>query len=40
LPKTVTSVDELHRLIFVEAGADGVFTDFPDQTAAFIRSLR
>ena len=37
LPKGVTSLDHLHRLIFVEASADGVFTDFPDRTAAFLR---
>jgi glycerophosphoryl diester phosphodiesterase len=40
LPKTVASVEELHRLIFVEAGADGVFTDFPDKTAEFVRAMR
>lgn len=40
LPKTVSSVDELHRLIFVEAGVDGVFSDFPDRTVTFLRSLR
>lgn len=39
LPKTVKSVEELHRLIFVEAGVDGVFSDFPDQTVAFVRKL-
>lgn len=39
LPKGITSLDELHRLIFVEAGADGVFSDFPDKTAAFIRTM-
>jgi len=38
LPKGVTSLDELHRLIFVEAGADGVFSDFPDKTVAFVRT--
>lgn len=37
LPKGVTSLDELHRLIFVEAGADGVFSDFPDKTVDFVR---
>ena len=39
LPKTVTSLDEFHRLIFVEAGVDGVFSDFPDKTVAFARAL-
>lgn len=37
LPKGIPSLDELHRLIFVDAGIDGVFTDFPDKTAAFLR---
>jgi glycerophosphoryl diester phosphodiesterase len=40
LPKGVVSLDALHRLIFVEAGADGVFSDFPDRTVAFVRALR
>ncbi len=40
LPKTVSSVDELHQLIFVQAGVDGVFSDFPDRTVKFVRSLR
>jgi glycerophosphoryl diester phosphodiesterase len=40
LPKGVASLDALHRLIFSEAGVDGVFTDFPDRTASFVRSLR
>lgn len=40
LPKTVETLDELHRLIFVEAGVDGVFSDFPDLTTAFVRTLR
>ncbi len=40
LPKTVTSVEELHRILFVEAGIDGVFSDFPDRTAAFVKTLR
>lgn len=36
LPKCVNSLDDLHRLLFVEAQVDGVFTDFPDLTAAYI----
>jgi glycerophosphoryl diester phosphodiesterase len=40
LPKGVASLDVLHRLIFVEAGVDGVFSDFPDRTAAYVRTLR
>jgi glycerophosphoryl diester phosphodiesterase len=30
LPKCVTSVDELLRVLFDEAKVDGLFTDFPD----------
>ena len=30
LPKCVASVDELLRVLFVEAKVDGLFTDFPD----------
>jgi glycerophosphoryl diester phosphodiesterase len=40
LPKTVTSVEELHHLLFVEAGVDGVFSDFPDKTVNFVRAIR
>lgn len=40
LPKGIGSVEELHRLLFVEAGIDGVFTDFPDKTAAFVRGMQ
>ena len=32
LPKTVRSMEDLHRVLLDEAGIDGVFTDFPDQT--------
>lgn len=39
LPKTVASVEELHRLLFIEAGIDGVFSDFPDKTAVFVKTL-
>ncbi len=38
LPKTVRSFDDLHRLLFEEAQVDGVFTDFPDLTAGFLKS--
>lgn len=40
LPKTVASVEELHRLLFAEAGIDGVFSDFPDLTVKYVKSLR
>ncbi|MDG1890980.1 MAG: glycerophosphodiester phosphodiesterase [Verrucomicrobiota bacterium] len=36
LPVTVVSLADLHRLLFVEAGVDGVFTDFPDKTVQFL----
>lgn len=36
LPRGAVSLEDLHRLIFRVAGADGVFTDFPDQTVAFL----
>lgn len=32
LPRHCPSSDELHAALFVEAGLDGVFTDFPDAT--------
>lgn len=37
LPKWAVSIDDLHRKVLVEAGADGLFTDFPDLTSAFVR---
>ena len=30
LPKTVRSADDLMNVLFLEAGVDGLFTDFPD----------
>lgn len=39
LPHGVENLDDLHRALFVEAGADGAFTDFPDLTRRFIDSL-
>jgi glycerophosphoryl diester phosphodiesterase len=40
LPGYAKSMDELFRIFFVEANVDGVFTDFPDTGAAFLRTLR
>jgi acetyl esterase/lipase len=40
LPKYVESLDELHQLLLIDAQVDGVFTDFPDLTAEFIRENR
>ncbi|MBI4624228.1 MAG: hypothetical protein HY736_13565 [Verrucomicrobia bacterium] len=37
LPKTVESVADLHAVLFREAGVDGVFTDFTDVTAAWLK---
>lgn len=37
LPKWARTIDDVHRQVLVEAGADGLFTDFPDLTAAFVR---
>ncbi len=37
LPASVSSVEELHRVLFNEAKVDGVFTDFPDVTVRFLR---
>ncbi len=37
LPKNCPSVDALHAALFRDAGIDGVFTDFTDVTAAWLR---
>ena len=39
LPKYARSLDDLHRILLVEAKVDGVFTDLPDRTAAFVRAM-
>lgn len=36
LPKTVRSADDLMNLLFRDAGVDGLFTDFPDVTVAWL----
>ncbi len=36
VPVPFGSLDVLHEKLFVEAGVDGVFTDFPDKTAKYI----
>jgi glycerophosphoryl diester phosphodiesterase len=36
LPNSVSSLDELHEVLFSQVGVDGLFTDFPDQTAQFL----
>jgi glycerophosphoryl diester phosphodiesterase len=40
LPAWAASFDELHQVFFVQVGVDGVFTDHPDRTVAFVRGLR
>ncbi len=37
LPKNCPSVEALHAALFRDAGVDGVFTDFSDVTAAWVR---
>jgi len=37
LPRNCPSIDELHRVLFRELGVDGVFTDFTDVTAAWLK---
>ncbi|MCD8536584.1 MAG: glycerophosphodiester phosphodiesterase [Burkholderiaceae bacterium] len=36
LPEGVGSIDELHDLLFKQAGVNGVFTDFPDLTVRYL----
>lgn len=36
LPKGVGSIDELHGLLFKQAGVNGVFTDFPDLAVRYL----
>lgn len=38
LPAYATTFDDLHRILFVEAKVDGVFTDFPDRAVGFLKS--
>jgi glycerophosphoryl diester phosphodiesterase len=40
LPEHCTSVDSAHRALFDEAEIDGLFTDFPDVTRAFLDNTR
>jgi glycerophosphoryl diester phosphodiesterase len=40
LPSTVQSLEDLHRLLFLEAAVDGAFTDFPDLTAEYVARLK
>lgn len=40
LPAYALTLDDLHRLLFIEAKVDGLFTDFPDLTSQFLESQR
>jgi glycerophosphoryl diester phosphodiesterase len=40
LPKWAASLEDLHRLLFVEAQVDGVFTDFPNLAIEFLSNNR
>ncbi len=37
LPEGVADVDSLHRALFIDAGIDALFSDFPDLSATFLR---
>lgn len=37
LPLPFTDFDELHQFVFERAGADGVFSDFPDRSVRFLK---
>ena len=39
LPEGILHLDEIHQALFIESGADGAFTDFPDLTRRFIDEL-
>lgn len=39
LPEGAGSFEELLRVVLVQAGVEGVFTDHPDKAVAFVRSL-
>lgn len=38
LPQTVESLETLHSTLFLKLGVDGVFSDFPDLTVAYVKS--
>jgi glycerophosphoryl diester phosphodiesterase len=37
LPDYAASLEDLLRIFLIDAGVDGVFTDFPDRAVAFLR---
>ncbi len=40
LPEQVSSIDELHDVLFSQLGVDGAFSDFPDLTVKYVRDRR
>ena len=38
LPQGVASAETLHEALFLDAGADGVFSDFPDVTRQWLKA--
>jgi glycerophosphoryl diester phosphodiesterase len=38
LPEWAADLDDLHARLFLDAGVDGVFTDFPDRTVGWLRA--
>ena len=39
LPLGANHLDEVHRALFIDAGVDGAFTDFPDLTRQYIDDM-
>jgi glycerophosphoryl diester phosphodiesterase len=40
LPAYAASFEELLRLLVVDAGVDGIFTDFPDKALNFLQNTQ
>lgn len=40
LPGYVQSLEDLLRILLLDAGVDGLFTDYPDRGSAFVRSMK
>jgi glycerophosphoryl diester phosphodiesterase len=38
VPDYATSFEDMLKLFYVDAGVDGVFTDFPDRAVAFLNN--
>jgi glycerophosphoryl diester phosphodiesterase len=39
LPQGIEHLDQVHQALFIDAGADGAFSDFPDLTRQFIDNM-